>query len=198
MERVAMVDFVDFMMLTGIDRVALVRKIRDRAGRGGKDGRKRRPREFYDPVISVIREAAANGEPVGDVVTNDARLARVVPGLLAGYRCFAGTEDARVWTPPSETTLVLADDLEVQVAPSLAYELPQARLLVEPYTSTKEISRRRVMMTVALMLAAFPNDSCAVLDLMRGKLRRVPTPSPRFRLLARAEAAAFLYIYGRL
>jgi hypothetical protein len=198
-ERISLPLFVDFALTAGPARAAAVQ--------ASKDRRYDHLTDFYKPLREAIVAMHVGGHP--DAVLDalvpslvDERKRRLFPPLIAGYRAFAAASQALRWILPPRAAVSLGE-LEIDVAPELAFEVAGAPLILATWWPTEPLPQKRVDLVVELLGralgAAHPGAVFGVLDVAAGRVRSARgAHAPLHDAWLRAEAAAFSTLHAAI
>jgi len=194
--RVLLECFVDFVLTTGLQRVAIV-QAHKRHGEA--------PPDFFRPLrgaIETMHQEGRGPDALSKLLAGltDARHQRAYPPIVAGYQKMLEVSMPSWFRAPRGSRSV--GSLEVVAAPSLGLMFGGSPHLVELYLGKSPCSAKRLLITLALLSITLAdlNEGAvmAVLDVRRARLHTLKTPSARLPLLLAGEAAAFSRIHQGL
>ncbi|MGA2205988.1 MAG: hypothetical protein ABSG10_04575 [Terracidiphilus sp.] len=193
MPDITITDFTDFVLRTGPPKIAKVVEIFNR-------GEYVPAHDFWKLLrdhICEFHEGASSQLAFGLTGAHEKKKFRY-DEAIKGYKKFLKSDEPE-WFKPHHAEWRF-EDLAVRINPEVGFLLGGESVLVKLYFKQERLTKYRVQVVLALMIAGQKSKKhcVGVLDVVRSKLFIGTTQNAQMEALLRGEAATFLGIWNSL
>ncbi len=198
MDHVSLTYFIDFVMKSGMPKLAVVRDFKER--------------EEYEPVADfykLVREALADAHKDPQpkkyldrffASVKDENRRKVYPEIIRAYKRFLGRKSVSFFQPPQ--ALWKIGDLELHINPELGLLIDDVPHIIKLYFKEGRLVNNRIASVVHVMnlalRAASPESVIGILDVRHSKFHGPRGANPNVNALLLGEAAAFCGMFNAL